>query len=428
MEKRKKKLKLFDSFRNDLVLCVFSIVLAVVIWIILSITLFPTIYITVYDVPVKLEIEGTEVESNGLSALNFDEDTTVDVRLSGMRYEIGNYSSSDLIATLNIDDVTKAGVYDLSVNVRSANDDNCEILNVSPSKVRVSFDTIQSVELPIEVEYTGISAEDGYTLKTPVVDSETVRISGPEEDIEKIDRAVVSVTGDGNRLTESYTTSDTELVLYTKDAAVIDQTNLSFSKETFSVTFPVYMSVTVPFTLTIQQCPSNFDQSILKYYFDPETITILSSGNIANISSKNAGYLYLNQIDLETEYTFNIELDNGQINDSGIDTVTVKFDDTGFSSKVFNLNSSHIQVINKIAGKSVEVKTERISNVVIYGPTDVIQKLTADDLVAEYDMEGSQLDNGSYEANVRIYAPNVDTVWCYGSYEIIVSISDEDSE
>ena len=161
MEKRKKKLKLFDSFRNDLVLRVFSIVLAVVIWIILSITLFPTIYITVYDVPVKLEIEGTEVESNGLSALNFDEDTTVDVRLSGMRYEIGNYSSSDLIATLNIDDVTKAGVYDLSVNVRSANGDNCEILNVSPSKVRVSFDTIQSVELPIEVEYTGISAEDG---------------------------------------------------------------------------------------------------------------------------------------------------------------------------------------------------------------------------------------------------------------------------
>ena len=72
MEKRKKKLKLFDSFRNDLVLRVFSIVLAVVIWIILSITLFPTIYITVYDVPVKLEIEGTEVESNGLSALNFD--------------------------------------------------------------------------------------------------------------------------------------------------------------------------------------------------------------------------------------------------------------------------------------------------------------------------------------------------------------------
>ena len=46
-------------------------------------------------------------------------------------------------------------------------------------------------------------------------------------------------------------------------------------------------------------------------------------------------------------------------------------------------------------------------------------------LILQYDMEGSQLDNGSYEANVRIYAPSIDTVWCYGSYDIIVTISDE---
>ena len=139
-----------------------------------------------------------------------------------------------------------------------------------------------------------------------------------------------------------------------------------------------------------------------------------------------AGYVVktgesLNIADAYNDPRFNPEVDSK----TGYKTKTI------LCMPIMNNNREIIgafQVINKIAGKSVEVKTERISNVVIYGPTDVIQKLTADDLVAEYDMEGSQLDNGSYEANVRIYAPNVDTVWCYGSYEIIVSISDEDSE
>lgn len=424
MEKRKKKVKISDAFQNDFVLRIFSVVLAVIIWIILSITLFPTIYTTVYDIPVKLEIEGTDADANGLSALNYEE-VSVDVRLSGMRYEIGNYDADDLVATLSLEGVTKSGTYELPVTVKSAHDDNFEVLKISPAKVRVSFDNIKSLEIPLSVDYSGISADEGYTLKTPVIEPETIKVSGPDGEIQKIDKAVVKVKGKNQKLTESYATSDTELVLYTKDGAVINQTNLTFSENAFTVTFPVYMAQTVPFTLTIQQCPSNFDQSILKYSFDPETITILSNGNIANLSSKNAGYLYLNQIDLDTEFTFDVELDNGQINDSGIDQVTVKFDKTGFASKTFTLNASHIKVINKIAGKSVEVKTEKIPKVVIYGPESVIKKLTADDLIAEYDMEGSQLDNGSYEANVRIYAPSVDTVWCYGSYDIIVTISDE---
>ena len=424
MEKRKKKVKISDALQKDFVLRIFSVVLAVIIWIILSITLFPTIYTTVYDVPVKLEIEGTDADANGLSALNYEE-VSVDVRLSGMRYEIGNYNADDLVATLNLEGVTRSGTYELPITVKSAHDDNCEIIKISPAKVKVSFDNIKSLEIPLSVDYSGISADEGYTLKTPVVEPETIKVSGPEGEIQKIDKAVVKVRGNSQKLTESYATSDTELVLYTKDGAVINQTNLTFSENAFTVTFPVYMAQTVPFTLTIQQCPSNFDQSILKYSFNPETITILSNGDIANLSSKNAGYLYLNQIDLDTEFTFDVELDNGQINDSGIDQVTVKFDKTGFASKTFTLNASHIKVINKIVGKTVEVKTEKIPKVVIYGPESVIKKLTADDLIAEYDMEGSQLDNGSYEANVRIYAPSIDTVWCYGSYDIIVTISDE---
>lgn len=407
-----------------MVLRVVSVVLAVVIWIILSITLFPTIYITVYEVPVKLELTGSEADANGLSAVNFTS-AKVDVQLSGMRYEIGNYKADDLVATLDLSSVTKNGTYDLDVIVRSAHDDKCNVTSVSPSTVRVTFDNIKSIELPAEVDYSGISAAEGYTLKSPTVVPEKVKVTGPEGEISKIEKAVISVNGDYQHLTESFTTDDTQVALYNKDGVAVNQTNLTFSEEKYAVTFPIYMEKTVPFSLSIQQCPDNFDQSILKYSFDPETITILSSGDISDITSHNAGYVFLNQIDLEQAFSFDIELDNGQINDSGIDKVNVTFDKTGFASKNFTLTAEHIKVLDPIPGKKIEVRTEKIANVKMIGPAEDIKKLKASDLVAEYDMEGSQFENGSYQSSVRIYSPKVNTVWCVGNYDIIIAVSDK---
>lgn len=423
MEKRKKKINIFHALDKPLVLRIFSIALAIIIWIILSILLFPTITMTVYDVPVKLDIEGTNVEELGLSPVNYNE-VKVDVRLSGMRYEIGNYNADDLIATLDLDEVKEDGSYVLDVNVKSVHDDKCDVIKVTPAKVKVKFDIIKSIDFPLEVEEPGFSGDEGYTLKKPTVSPEKVKIYGPQEEINKIHSAVVKVNGSKQKLTETYITSDTELVLYTKDGAEIDQTNLTASDEAFEVTFPIYQQKTVPFTLSIQQAPVNFDLSILKYSFDPETITILSSGDLKQIESKNAGFVYLNQINLKDK-KFEIMLDNGQYNDSGINEVTVKFDNTGFSSKTFTLDKSHIRVKNNNLNKNVEIKTEKISNVVIYGPTDVIKKLKADDLIAEYNMEGTQQESGSYETSVTIYSPKINTVWCYGTNEIIVKISDK---
>ncbi|NLZ45776.1 MAG: hypothetical protein GX896_03695 [Clostridiales bacterium] len=298
MEKRKQKVRLFKSLNNPLILKIFSIILAVIIWIILSIALFPTITINIYDVPVKLEVDNTNIEELGLSAINYQE-VKVDVRLSGMRYEIGNYNANDLIATLNLDSVKEEGTYYLDVKVKSVHDDRCEIIKISPARVSVSFDKIKTALFPLEVEYTGFSADEGYTLKQPTVTPETVEISGPQEDVDMIDRAVIQVNGNNQKLTETYTTSDTQLVLYTKDGATIDMTNLSQSESAYTVKFPIYVQKTVPFTLSIQQVPSNFDLSIIKYSFEPKDITISSSGSLDEIKDKTAGFLYLNQINLK---------------------------------------------------------------------------------------------------------------------------------
>ncbi|MBQ8378139.1 MAG: hypothetical protein IJX42_03300 [Oscillospiraceae bacterium] len=425
MEER--KVKKSSKSKNNMMLKIVSVVLAVVLWIILSITMFPTIYTTVYDVPVKLDISGTFADENGLSVVNFNENTTVDVKLSGMRYEIGNYSADDLVASVEVKDVFSDGTYELAISVKSAHGDDFNIVKVTPSTCKVKFDYNQSREFPIEVEYTGISADEGYVLKTPVCEPETITISGPENEISKINRAVVLVKGNKQKLTETFSTDDTEIVLYSNNGDVMDKSDFEFSTESFNVTFPVFMSKSVPFSINVKQQGNKFDASSLKFTFDPETINVQSTKDISLVEKIDVGSVNLNEISLDSEFEFDVTLENDIINASGIDKVTAKLDSTGLVSKKFTIDQSNIRILNKPANKAITVNTEKITDVTLIGPKDVMSKLTNIDVVAEYSMQAHSIENGNVEVQATIYAQGYDDVWYSGDVKyIIFNVSDPD--
>lgn len=425
MEER--KVKKSSKSKNNMMLKIFSVLLAVILWIILSITMFPTIYTTVYDVPVKLDISGTFADENGLSVVNFDEETTVDVKLSGMRYEIGNYSADDLVASVEVKDVYSDGTYDLAISVKSAHGDDFNIVKVTPSTCKVKFDYNKSQEFPVEVEYTGISADEGYVLKTPICEPETITVSGPENEISKINRAVILVKGDKLKLKETYSTDDTEIVLYSNDGDVIDSSEFEFSNESFKVTFPVVMSKTVPFSINVKQAGDRFDSSSLKFIFDPETINVQSTKDISLVERIDVGSVNLNEISLDSEFEFEVTLENEMINASGVDKVTAKLDSTGLVSKTFTIDRSNIRILNKPANKSITINTEKIKDVTLVGPEEIMSKLTNIDIIAEYSMQSHSIENGNVEVQADIYALGYDDVWYSGEVKhIIFNVADPD--
>lgn len=402
-----------------------SVVLAVVIWFILSISLFPTIHTTVYEVPVKIDITGTFAAENGLSVVNFDKSATVDVSLSGMRYEVGNYSADDLVATVEVRDVYKDGTYNLGISVKSAHGDDLNIQKITPSTLKVRFDYIKTMEFPMEVEYTGVSAAQGYTLGTPIVEPQNITVKGPESEISRISRAVVKVDENRLDLTEPFSTDNTEIVFYTKNGKAIDSKNLEYTQDVYNVTFPVYMSKTVPFTLDVRNTPENFDGDSLDITFEPETITIHSNKDISALESINVGALNLNEIELDKEYEVEISLEKDMINASGTETVTVKFDGENYSSRTFTLLSDNIRILNKPTDKNVEVRTNMIPGVVITGPKDIVTTIRTADLIAEYDMQSASVENGNIEVSVKIYSEKNNTVWYSGEPKsVVLAVSD----
>ncbi len=422
MEKRRVGLR--KRFSQDIGLRILSIVLAIIIWFILSITLYPTIYLTVDDVPVALNMEGTTANAQGLAALDYDKGTLADISISGMRYEIGNYTAEDLTATVDLSEVTGPGTYELDIKV-TANDGSCEVLNISPETVKVKFDYIKTVAVPLQVRATSISADEGYSLDTPVVSPATINVTGPEKLVQKVSYAVFAID-QKKVLTEAYTTSDGKLLLYSEDGSLIDDSSFELDYEPISVNFPVYFLKDMKFSFDYQGVPDNFDTSIIKYSLSTDSIEIMSkNSDILNQDTIHLGYINLNTINLEDPVTFAVSLDAGQTSTSGIDTVTVNFDSTGFVSKEFTIPSSNIKVIGVPMDKMAVLSTKALTSVVIYGPQDVMENLSANDLIAEYDMQSSALDNGSYTRAVKIYAPHVDTVWCYGTKEVVFTITDK---
>lgn len=423
MEKRTKRAKidLEHLFDNKLFLRIFSVVIAVIIWIALSLTLYPSMYKTVSNIPISVDLTGTKAEREGLSVVKYNV-SQVSATINGMRYEIGNYSSDDLYATVDASKVEKSGEYELDVRIQSKNDDEFSVENITPSKVKVSLDYIETVEKDVTVDATGVSASEGFTLTEASVSPDKVEIRGPKDKINKI--TDVKVKFDGKlSLSESYTATSTDIVLYQNDK-IIDQSDITLGTEEFTIDFSVYMRKTLPFSIGIQGAPNNFDESVIEYSMSDDSIDVLSpNNNIEDVVSNHLGYLQLSDIRPGAKFDLDVKTESGLINASGISTVSVKVKNNNLSKKVISLKSSQIKVINKSDDNRITKRTNQITDVTIYGPKRVLSSMKASDFIAELDLKGETLSEGSYTKSVMIYAPDNGKVWAYGYYDITIEVS-----
>ena len=138
------------------------------------------------------------------------------------------------------------------------------------------------------------------------------------------------------------------------------------------------------------------------------------------------GSIPLSSIRLGTEQTFDIPLSAGEVNLSGESKVTVKFDSELYTASIFKV--SRIITTNKPDGKKVTVETRSLPTVTIIGPRDEMQYIQENDLVATVDMADITRD-GSYSKIASISVSGHNTMWCYGTNEVQVVVSDpvEDS-
>lgn len=410
---------------SDFVLKIISIALAVIIWFVMSITKYPTVNKTIVNVPVNFSIRGTTAESKGLSALSY-EDFTVDVEISGMNYEIGTYSANDLAATVDTDSVTKEGTYKLDIDVKSKHSaDKCTVLSVTPKTVEVKFDRIDTVRLPLSASAPNVSAADGFMLKETLLTPEEIEISGPDNELKRINK-VVAQYPDRLTLSDDTTVTTDSILLYDADDNRLDSSNFKLSLTTVDINFVVYKKVMMNLSASFANVPPGFDLESLPYALSTRELQIITP-QLDAPESEDISLTPVSLYDITKGKTFKTEIASiltaGEINQSGEELIEMNFDLSHYDQKTFTINSKKINVINAPVGKKVTIDSEQLSNVVIIGPEKVIKKLKADDLTAFIDLSDAEA-TGSISHEVVIYCKDHSNVWNIGTHEAVVTISE----
>ena len=427
MEKVKEKRT--SLLASDLGLRIVAIIIAVIIWLFLSITEYPTIIKTITNVPVVFSMDGTAAAEKGLQALGY-KDISVDVEIKGMNYEIGSYSANDLVAEVDLSNVTKEGTYQLDINVKSTHSsDTVSVVSVSPDTVPVNFVHIGTDVFEVTASAPNVSAEQGMMLRSPVVSPATVTVEGAESELSKIKR-VEAYVENTSVLSEAASMTTEKVLFYDEAGAVLDGSNYTLvDSKSFEVAFDVYKKKTVNLTVGFKDVPTGFNTATVPYALSETSVNVITP-KLDDVSEQtiSLGMVSLSDIDEGKTFTFNVDqkLQSGEINQSGVDTVTMTFDfqSRNYIKKEFIIPSSSIKLLNIPSGKNINIETKQIPSVIFFGPESEIENLKLSNISAVVDL-ADITSTGTVNHAVSIYASSSDSVWCIGTHEIQIDIEDK---
>lgn len=410
---------------SDFVLKILAVIFAVIIWFVLSVTQYATINKTITNVPVDFVMTGTTAESKGLSAMGY-KDISVEVELQGMNYEIGSYTANDLIASVDLNDVTREGVYDLDIDVRSTHSsDRVTVLSVSPQTVEIEFQHIDSEKFPVNISAPNVSASEGFALKEITASADEIEVEGAEADLEKIAKITAEYSGSMSLSDDASVPAD-RLVFYDVNDSELDSSKYTVSDKRIDINFVVYRKVTAQLRAEFANVPPGFDMSSLPYTLSQDSIQLITP-QLDKTPAEEVSLTPISFYDISRGKTFNNEISSiiakDEINQSGVSQITVSFDLSEYETKTFSIPSKKISFINTPMGKQASVDAEKLTDVTIIGPKDVISELKSSDLTAVADLSDVSA-NGSLSHEIVIYSEKYNTVWNIGTHETVITVSD----
>ncbi len=424
------KKRILDGFKNNLSLAICSVVIAIIAWLVISMTIYPSIPKTILDVPLDIDISGTAAAENGLSLISCNVES-VDVKILGNRTEVGNLSSENLKARIVADNISTTGTKELKIEVVS-NDPNVliEVESITPSEATVVFDIYETIAIPVEPAIPNITFAEGKTKDESEFrcDPEVINITGPAAQLRQIKKCT-AVSRKSAALDTSYTLANDEIVLYTEDGTIIEQSPFKFDTTSFQIYVPVLTQKTVGLTLGISKAPSSFDKDSISFDYSVNSLTIASkTSKLEDIPDTiEIGKVLLSDLKPGFTQTYPIDLAD-YINLSNVDTVTVTLNDEGLASKTLYIDN--FEISNAPSNYDFEVITQR-TEITVVGPADIIESITSKDIIADVNLSNATADTiqgESFNHDVNYSCPNYDNVWVATQSNVILTKTEKTTE
>ena len=422
--KKDKKLSFSVLLENNKIVFVFSVIVAILFWFAISMYQTPETEKVFQDVKVQINFEGSTPHNNGFE-LYGNTDYRVDVTVKGKSYIVNDSSfSENIIATVALSSVTTPGVYSLPLSVKLSDDaDFAEITNFSSTYIELYFDepTSKTFDVSAEVEEgKGYSLAEGFIRENPRVSVDTVTLTGPSLEINKIVsvKAVASLT---EELSSTQTLEATIVPVGATDKQTFANVKLE-SEEPVYITVPVTFSSEYTPIVTFTNMPQAYKNDGVKYVISPSKVNV-------TISAADSELIDADEISVGT-------IDFSQLNNI-VNFITLKTKDLPYT-----LNEPVSEFVIKVDMSSMEkrwlevpveyekgtlpkgatVSTKTIESVQIIGPADSVMNIDGTAAYAVPVLDGITLKKGENTVPAKIILRTLTDSWVRGEYTITINV------
>lgn len=289
--------------KHDLWLKVLSLLLSIVLWAVIMDIDNPERSMRFDDIPVRIIGVSALKAQTGLSLIE-GEDTSITVSLRGQSKSVGEVRASQITATVDISGLTEANEYDLPVTV-TVGKSGVEVNYITPSKVHVRVDQVDSKDIPVEVSVSGTPA-DGFRAGKPTTATKKITVEGPATELAQVAKAVASVSVAGR--SSALTDFECPVTLYDQNGAAVTSGYVSSQTEKIKVSVPLYRVNTIPLTVTLKD-GGNLTENQVQCVIDPESIQVVASDQalLSEIKEINLGEIDLGSVRTGTPITMSIK-------------------------------------------------------------------------------------------------------------------------
>ena len=410
----KKKNKLLDS---KVFWAVISLIASLFIWVYITGTQEEIITQSFNNVEVMLIGEDTLQATRGYVVTNVSAET-VSVKISGTRGNIGTLSASDVKAVIDVSLISSTGTltqYYTLTYPDNVNEDAVSLVSSNPQTISFDVTKMSSKSVPVEAKFVGSTAEN-YIAGEVEFEPKTIKVSGPESMLEKIDHIYAEMGGDDLTMTR---TAQIPIVLIDKDGNTMESEGLEFDVPTVTVTIPISMMKEVPLYV---QCVYGAGATEENTVISIEPNKIMISGDteiVSGINRIDLATIDLTDFSLTHQDTYLIPLPNGVENVTGVAQADVKIEITGVDTKVFTV--TNISTRNLPSGYTLEEITTQSLEVRIRAPQDVLDQLQPSNLSAVADLSDIT-QSGDMFVPVRIVVDGFTDAGAVGEYNIGIKV------
>ena len=422
---------LAEFFNRKPVVIVSSILCALIVWFAIVVKVYPSTPVRFYNIPVIVDLTGTNAEANGLSVVECTVDT-VNVELTGNRSQIGRLTAEDLVAFADVGAISATGQYELNLDVRSDTGISFTVDTIAPSSASVRLDKIETRSFDVEASFPNIVVTSGHALdmEDVVCDPSTIEITGPSAQLNEIDRVVV-YSNKSTEISSSYSLYTSDVQLYTDEGALLDTDSLELPAVDFQISIPILTQKTLGLTYDLIGVPGSFDQDWLRerLTLSEDSITLASQTSTAfsDKETLSVGFVRMSEIGLDYSTEMDIALEDDYINQSGIQQVTLSLDNEGLATRTFTVDSENISIINQPSNYDFNLITKRL-DITVVGDAEMLDELNADDIIVTVDLLNFEVDSYpsasfSWASTISFYQKN--RLWAIGSYRIALERKDK---